>query len=112
MEEARDRNRALNKMYGRMPSYAIFSADDIEHESELTRMAWWMDIESTDATVMSLILKYTSPPIVLDALLVTMRQRRLDEASEILIEYKSILQNASMFERTMPIHSCSHSSSQ
>ena len=40
-EEARARNAVLASYYGRLPAYAIFSAEDVSREAREERLAWW-----------------------------------------------------------------------
>ena len=103
IDEARDRNYALVRMYGAIPSYAVFTADDIQKESDATRMAWWMDIETDDPMILQLVMKHTAPRVVLDIILRTLRDAGFDKACEIVINWRSVLAKSSMFERTIPM---------
>ena len=54
-DEARLRNALLGVAYGRIPSYALFYAEDIERETIERRLAWWQFfVSSSDETIASM----------------------------------------------------------
>ncbi len=40
-DEAAARNLVLHIAHGRMPSYALWHADDVARETRATRIEWW-----------------------------------------------------------------------
>lgn len=48
LQEAHDRNAVLIKIYGKIPSYSLWTDYSIEEQTISTRMEWWSNYEDND----------------------------------------------------------------